>query len=315
MPHLPKLRNIQIERSLGVAASGYLSVGMKEFHKVRGNVNMPFQVGLGIIAIAIELMLKALIAKRAFIFLYESLPKDLQIKILYSKDNEIALNRIEEMGLTNFTYKSAELNHCISVFYSLLPDKKQTFKTSFDVLSINRNTAVHAVIQDFQRYDLERVAYTALQLVNILHEQKVAGFSRASLTHDDSMFVAQYDHERIERVRKSISAAREKSKSLNAPSFLLHPHEWESFVVTCPICDGEGIMNGYSEMTWDQVDGEDMVHFYGDEYSCPSCQLKLNDSAEISLAGMQNVFEREGDADKWIAEFGDLAPPSHHENG
>jgi len=68
-------------------------------------------------------------------------------------------------------------------------------------------------------------------------------------------------------------------------------------------------MDGYCDMQWDYVDGDDRLIFYGEEFGCQHCGLKLKDASEIELAGIPNSIEREGEQDRWITEFGYPEPP------
>jgi len=306
MEYRPGQRILRIEGTLATAAFGYFVVGMAEFHRVCVRRHLPFQVSLGNLSVSVELMLKALIAKKAFVFLYDSLPMDLQIKLLYPKpDGPINLNRIEELGLTHFTYKTSELDRCIGVFYSLFPEHKQRFKSGFDLLAVNRNNAVHAVIQGFQRYDLERVAYLAVNLFGILIDQRVHVFATRKLEKEDESFLLHYDNDRTERVKKAMLAAREKSKGVVGETIrIIIGTDWHAMVQSCPICNDDISVNGYTTMEWDHVASTNRLLFYCEDFECDSCGLKLADSTELELAGMESAGDRDSDIDKWIEEFG-----------
>ncbi|MBL7950403.1 MAG: hypothetical protein JNM62_01680 [Flavobacteriales bacterium] len=315
MEYGPIQRVLKVERPLATAAHGYFVAGMTEFHRVRGNLFLPFQVSLGTLSISVELMLKALIARKAFVFLYDSLPMDLQIKLLYPRTGApIQLNRVEQLGLTHFSFKASELDRCIGVFYALFPEHKQKFKSGFDLLAVNRNNAVHAVIQGFQRYDLERVAYLSVNLFRILKGEKVDVFSYQDLTKADESFLTSYNSERVERVKKAMTQARERSKGVEGESFILTAGtDWHTMPQYCPICNCECLAVGYTSMEWDHEDGDDRLTFYCEEFTCESCGLELKDSTELELAGMLSVVERDSDVSKWIDEFGEPEPPFLHE--
>ena len=79
----------EIKNKLAETASGYLKIGVERFHNTISQNYESFQPALGNLSISIELMLKTLIAEKAFSFLYTNLPLELQVKLNYQTSSKI----------------------------------------------------------------------------------------------------------------------------------------------------------------------------------------------------------------------------------
>ncbi len=298
-----------IENSLGHSAISYLQTGMELFHNVRYTNYTHFQPALGNLCISIELMLKTLISKKCIHLLFTNLPLDLQMKLIDEKIAKVnPISKSEENKLRYFQFNSQELDKCISIFYTINPKEKPNFKPYLALFASLRNITVHGAIPKFQKYDLERIAYLALQLQRFFTEERLSYISWHKLTTQDTNFLASYDSERVERVKKAIEAAKTKSDKVDYWSSI-SLDDWDILTISCPICDCKGVLTGTTERILERAehgDSEmDTLSFYADSFKCDECGLELLDIKEIELAGMDTTYDRDSDLDKWYRDQGE----------
>jgi len=286
------------------SASGYLRAGIKMFYDLRTYSWVSIQPAVGNLGIAIELMLKALIVKKNPIFIFKGLPCELQALFVCPEalPKDFSWRPFDiDLRLSN-KYDTKELNDCISLFGMFHPEYKQELSSHFQLLSRCRNTSVHFIMPSLQRYELERIAYLALRLATITESARV-------LSKDDTKFLSEFKAERIERVKKKIEEAREKAKRITSTGeALVGEDDWGSYLTECPVCKTDGILSGGTELGYDRADDEgdipdERLDFFADSFTCEECGLKLDDSEELRLAGMELFYDRSEDLDAWHREY------------
>lgn len=297
----------QLCHSLAQSARGYLKTGLESFHKERRSSYSCIQPPIGNLGIGIELMLKTFIVKNNPTLLFKNLP--IELKVFFTCPDAISKDfnwRHYDIDIRSFTYKTIDLDECISMFNVFYPEYKQVLKPYFRFLSRCRNASVHASLPFFQKYDLERTAYLTIRILEILNSAKTFGYTAYFLSKEDKYFLSTFEEERTERVRRKIEAAKEKSKKLTREMIALSVEDWESYVTGCPICDSDGILTGYTEVLGD-VDEDEIVHpcldFFADSFGCEECGLILDDVEELRLSGMDIHYDRSDEIDKWAAEY------------
>lgn len=287
----------EIKNRLADSAKSYLTLGLESFHKIR-SVNENFQIALGNLTISIELLLKTIIADKCFPFLFTNLPVELKLKLTYPDIEKInPINKITLKDLESFSYNTLQLDNCISIFYVLYPDKKQEFKPYFRFLSNIRNVVIHGAIPQYQKYELEKIAYFSINLIKFLQTDKLSPFRFFKFTKQDNKFYSDYNAIRINRVEKVIKEAKEKLSKTSTSLFLFGPDGWEVFTTSCPICQSDAILSGYSDLLVEQdIEGETVfLQFYAVSYKCDECGLELLDSEELRLAGIEITYDRPDD--------------------
>lgn len=291
----------EISDQLQQAAVAYLKTGLSLFHVARKSSSPSYQPAVGNLCIAVELLLKTLIARKAFRFLYADIPQEAQVYLSHPETvPDAAAFRHYAIDLKGFKYKTPELGPCISLFYTFFPAYKPEFRPYLSLLSKVRNTSVHAALPAFQTYDLYRVAYTALKLFQHLEGHGVLSEWAYMLTGDDKEFLSEYDAERIERVEKAVEAAKKKTKTLeHLGASVSVDGSWEVFTTVCPVCGSEGLLFGATEPHGSSE--EDVsLDFDADSFECDDCGLKLHDIEELNIAGMDTVYDRNNDWDEWM---------------
>jgi hypothetical protein len=296
-----------ISYSLLSSSKDYLRIGMQAFQNSQLSSWKAFQPVIGNLCISLELLLKFIVAKHSLRDLYKNLP--LEAKIVLSCPESFpsakAANKYFN-DLKNFDYKTIEFDEAVSIFYILFPENKQFFRPYFSFISKVRNISVHASIPQFQVYELHRIVYALLSLFNKMIESNVIG--KNSLSDDDKkyfVFIKRFNEERTSTVKKKIESAREKFRNLE-PRGVLYSFldEWEFFVTHCPICDSDGILEGYTECETEESETESFqsLWFMADSFECEYCGLNLIDSSELELAGMELTYDRNDELDSWLEE-------------
>lgn len=290
---------------LAQSAGNYLRTGLELFHKHRQDQVFPFEVSVGNLAIAVELMLKAFIAVRNPILLLQNIPAELRVLFTCPDTIPEGFNwRQFDVDLRSSRFETAKLNECIAIFYVFFPRHQQELKPYFDLLSRCRNASVHSSLPFFQRYDLERIAYLALRVYQILDSSRDFGTSaRYGLSQHDEDFLSGFGSERVELVAKKIAGAKKQSKTLMPKTLKSseEPAKDESKFrsTVCPICSSYGVLSGYSETRSELAKGWDddlrleydclnvERTFYASSFACDQCGLSLDDAEELRLSNVE----------------------------
>lgn len=289
----------EIVSSLSAVARSYYKNGIGLFHRLRRNSYIEYQPAIGVLAISVELILKAIIAKLAFRQLFLNLPSELQLMLNYPESLPSSFRaRHHANELRSFSYNTVDINQAISYFYQFFPYTKQEFKPYLSLVAAVRNVSVHGALPSFQRYDLERIAYISTKLFQFVHENKIFDIYYILFEKETNLFLQNYKEERIKRVREAIEAAKSKSKEIeHYGSYIEVSNEWGSYVVSCPVCRSDAITEGDTEQDGDE-DGPSLTYF-AQYFLCDECGLELNDLEELKLAGIEVVYDRSEELDSW----------------
>jgi len=298
-------RKIQLE--LTKSGRGYLRTGLKLFHKERTSSYPVIGPAIGNLATAIELMIKAFLAKNNLSLLFKDLP--LELRILFEcpetlPSDSLNLRRYDN-ELRSSAYKTLELDELIASFYVFFPEKKQALRPYFRLLSRCRNASVHFSLPSFQHYELERTAYLALTVLQTIDWGRYPPTVLYSLTKQDEQFLSKYNEERIERVRRKIEEAKEKAKRIEAKDISILVDSWEAYETECPICGCGGMLTGDTqiEADFDEDEGANpYLIFLADTFQCDGCGIRLDDMEELRLAGIEMVYDRDKDMARWTLE-------------
>ena len=291
----------EVAMNLRFSAKSYYTIGIHVFHESRLKGWVDFQPAIGNLAISVELILKALVAQKALRMLYSNLPDEAQLLLCYPESLTIEHNSISYLSdMKSFSFKAIELEKAVSLFYYFYPDLKPEFKQFFTALSAIRNVSVHASVPDFQRYELDRIAYFSTRLFIKITELKVFTYFAFSIEKKTENFMKFYEDEKVKKVKAALDKARAvvKTGKLSEPSY--YTEDWESMGAQCPICENTALYYGDTEESSDE-DGIQLT-FQCERFSCDACELELEDYEELELAGMEITLDRENDVDKWIEE-------------
>jgi len=166
---------------------------------------------------------------------------------------------------------------------------------------------VHSAMPSFQKYDLYRVAFIAIELFSELVEKSELLSATYSFKDRNKKFLKEFDQERADKVRRAIDEAKKKSKKIEHTGTLLpvvDEDDWNLFTTSCPVCESESMLCGYTDVLSEGAEdwGDVTLEFFADSLECYECGLKLLDIKELELAGMASMYDRSDDFDKWLEE-------------
>lgn len=288
----------------------YLEIGLREFHNVKDIDYKGFQPALGNLSIAIELMLKTIIAHNAFASLFSNLPLNFKLYLTYPellKDDK--MKRALEINFLHSSFNSVDLTECVGIFNVIHSESKNELSGYFKMLNAVRNASVHYIIPSFQKYDLQKVAMLAITLFKIIDsDKKLYNGYLYSLTESDNEFIKSFSNERIEIVKSKIEAAKDKAHK--TVKVILDTNDLNAYIGVCPVCKNDCILSGESQVYFDESVGEPFLSFSADSLDCEQCGLSLTDFEELKLANVETEYERNNDYDKWV--FDNYGDPSDY---
>ena len=306
LPRDLRMLRFEIERNLAASAKAYYRIGITEYLNAEARMWESYQAAVGNLAIAIELILKAFVARNCFRKLYVGLPDELDIVLSQTEmpPPSVSLRPFED-ALRSFEQKTIELNQAIAIYEICFPDKKLELHSYFNFLATTRNVSVHGALPDFQRYDLTRVSYLAISLIKHLEEQKILT-EPADLALKTKVSRSRFDRERVERVSKKIKAARQIAKRLTGKrnAVFSNPNDFEELVISCPICSTDIVTSGYTEENIVSEDDASLTYFLS-EFRCAECGLEIDDPRDLRLAGLSETHDRTHQWDEWCRQNAD----------
>lgn len=296
----------QLQHELARSAMGYLRIGLELFHRERSSSFPCIEPSLGNLGVAVELMLKVFVVKKNPLLLFRDLPLELRVMFVCPDKVPADFNwRRYDVDIRSFAYKTIELDELVSTFYVFFPNEKQALHPLFRFLSKCRNVSIHASLPSFQRYELDRTAYLALRILDILNQCETFGYQAYHPTKKDNEFLSSFEEDRTERARKKIEAAKGKSKTLIVGQVSVSVEGWEAYTTSCPICKADGVLGGYTDIRGEQdEDGQfqPYLDFLADTFQCDECGLVLDDVDELKMAGMEICYDRSSELDSWFRD-------------
>jgi len=317
-----KLQSViaEIQEGIRNSANSYFHVGLnlyKDYIKELDNKSLYIkdnvQVIIGNLSISIELMLKAVIARDAFVYLYSTLPDEIGMALTYPSKVK-AYNFLSE--LTAFKKpKSIEFNEAISRFLKLYPDQKKELSGYLENISDIRNNSVHAYLPKYNKHKLDHIVYAAIVLHDFCCELELFSDQLFGEDEFEAEFKKNYKKDRVGAYQKKMEKAKEEAKKrkLDIQSLPDFSGEWDKHPAACPICKSKGTLIGDTEY-YEDVDYydngtdepvfifRDILTFYPSSFECSSCGLILIDMFELEYASLDNEINKSKFIKKWNQE-------------
>lgn len=287
----------QLANAFEKAALGYLSLGVRNFFAEQKQPSyVGYQATIGNLAIAVELMLKAYIARKNLLLLFKNLPTEIRLLLTAPESLPDSFNwRSFEIELRAASYQTIGLDECISLFYLFFPEQKRSLRPHLKLLANLRNASVHSILPDYQQaYEVNRVAYAALSVSASLKEDLLFVGSIDKRFPETIAFLHEFQEELIERVHTAIKSAKERAKKLSAKrqkGRQVSVDYWTQAVIECPVCGNLAILNGTTEkITWIRRGEEEInepgLWFEPESFICSECGLSLDGYDEMKLGGI-----------------------------
>jgi hypothetical protein len=157
---------------------------------------------------------------------------------------------------------------------------------------------VHSFLPKFHSYELERAAYTALKIYEILEHTGTFNRVRTRSSEKDSDFLRNFSETKLERLHKKVEKAKENSKKREVSPFTLPEslNHWQYQVISCPICNSDSILYGDTELTQENNEQGDnqsssCMKFFADSFDCQGCGLALDDQEELKFVGISDTID------------------------
>lgn len=296
--------------NLEMAAWGYLTFGLKSFFSEQKQSSHGInQAIIGNLSIAVELLLKAFIARKNLLLLFKNLPIELRILITNPESMPDEFNwRSFEMEMKSASYLMIELDECIATFYLFFPNARHELQTHLKFLAKARNASVHSVLPIFQQeYEINRVVFTAIKVTEIIRKNMLFVGDVSNIYPDSTLFMQEFRESLITKVHKLVESAKEKAKKLPSKgkvSRQVNISYWNQAVFRCPVCDNLSIMNGQTApTTWINNDQKEPgLWFVPNDFSCTECGLKLEGDDEMRFAGI-NLNSMEFDRSENLQDY------------
>lgn len=303
---------VQLIRSftfdLSRASLGFLTTGLKEFHDRSYFPHRHHQVALGNLCIGIELLIKAYVATGNLSLIFVDLPVELKTHLVSKGGTKPNVDtKPLEIEFRAGRYKTIEFEPALKLFYAFKPDLKPELDSHTKFLRQFRNRCLHSFIRDSEQFAMDRVAYVALRLLENIHSCPQLGLGRWVPTAEDTLFLGEYEENRVARVEKALADARQQAKTATPKEPAFTSLDWDTYIASCPACNHQALLGGFtrsgSGLAGDEAPDPDLI-FVATALYCETCGLRLEDVEELRLAGIKLIHRRPDDYDRWCHDQG-----------
>ena len=303
-----QLESVQedIQQQLMESAADYANAGLDMYFR-GGSQKIPSQSIIGNMAIAIELLLKSIIARISLLLLYTNLPLDVRCALSAPKDHPRRFTEARYViDLKSAHHRSLTLKDTITCYGFFYPEFKNSLSAHFSFLSQNRNASIHSVTPSFRVYEVERTIFLFLSIVEQLKKEDTNNAAYRHLRNKKScnLFLTKFDGDRIARVHKKIEAATKRARRTDQ-FFFASPEGWSESCEVCPVCDTEALICGETQENYEEDDDSSaslVLTFVAETFECPGCGLKLEDYDELKIAGIDPITDRSDEVDSWMED-------------
>lgn len=294
-----------IANSFEDAALAYFNVGIDLYEKEMQCSSGYAQVVVGNLSIACELLLKTVISRKMFLSLFMKSPNELPHEVLSRFHywefitGEITPNKFIR-ALEKFEYNTISLKQASSLFYKLNPQNKRRFKYHLDSLAQFRNFSVHAVLQESQNNQLDKVAYNTCDLFGFVENCNIL---KKSLSDSIKLKVENIITQYKEKNKKQFDKYTMATKGMENVFEFRMPQEsnfnkWKSRVEECPDC---GNKNALCHGHTDCIGGTRTLVFDNEKFECSKCKLTLKSITKLRAVGIKVSIEIDEDFYEWSA--------------
>ncbi|HUR62954.1 MAG TPA: hypothetical protein VM241_00575 [Candidatus Thermoplasmatota archaeon] len=272
---------IALAQRMAEASEGFLTLGFNRFLDMRDMADSPVsQEAHGNFCIAVELMLKAYLCKVDPFLVFKELTPEQAVKLASKVDAQDAV--IERMvhDFLGDKVKTIEFERAIELFVRF--QGNDGLSSRLRIMRRTRNASLHFFLPRFHGFEVERAAFTALSVKQIV-EQEPQLFPLSFGPDDrEKKFMDSYRQEILDRVSAKLQAAQTRAATLSGRKGISKIDD-SAFIMTCLVCGNEGAANGRRDMQ----EGHDL--FWIEDFACPECGLQLEGDDELRAAGMSTL--------------------------
>jgi len=296
----------RFSEELSRAAHEYLETGLGGFHDNLEMDSSVSQATLGNIAVGLELLLKSYIASKNLSNIFRNMPPDIRL-FLSNPESVPAFFKWRNLAvdIRMNAYETISFSDCINCFYMLFPHLKQLYMTHMRVLVKMSAQCLHSIMPPLDRFAAERIGYVVFGVVSTLGTDESFTNLWYTMSDEDTSFIKKFERRREERVALGIEQAKRISgDKAHETVRTVIAQDWNALVIECPVCRFNGLLDGYTElaMSEDEEGTFPSLDFFASGFHCEECGLTLYDSEELRLAGMNTLYDRSDDIDRWFTE-------------
>ncbi len=297
----------QLGGDLAAAAGAYLVPAFARLYRDGRPGDAEAQALVGNLCTGVELQLKAFLAYANPALIFKEMPQEARAFLLAPDETPDTFNwRPFALDLRDFAYDTVSFEDAVKAFYVFFPECRQALRPYFKLAFELRKPALHGSLGPVRKDELDRTAYLALVLVQVVasRRKECAAFVPGDA---DRRFVAAYEASCARQVKERLAAARQKASTLkvdiafNAAGL---PEGWESLDTRCPVCKNWAVLGGATDIHCEIKSGEEheSLEFRADSFTCDACGLLLEDVGELKLADMPVAYDRSEDLERWRDE-------------
>lgn len=268
-----------------IAGRGFLRNGLDHMHKFDWSKGPWLQPALANMAIGVELLCKSFLAGVNPLFIFNKIPPDVAwaVQATGERFSDVPYERLHTLIEVGGT-RTIGLAECIALLQARFPKKVQQLGEWGRRLSGWRAVCVHFVLPPVETRAVERVAFAALSIAQVLAENTEDPLRRFSRTRDDNQFIARFDEKRARDLDARVAAAKNKAKDLTGVVMIGLLAD-EGTEVSCRICGNDGIAFG------ERATEGGYQYLYLNEFACDECGLQLLDAEEMEKCGFETMEE------------------------
>jgi len=289
--------NDSLSKDLCHSAFRFIKKGIPQFYELESGSSGDYQTPTGNLAIAIELMLKALTAKISFHAIFKNVPQSLLLRI--SKGEPLKIS--ERRQFENFDFKSILFNQAKG-FVRTNYTEFSVIKNLIKVVREVRNKSFHSSLNTMEKFYLFRIFYLVVKLADLCVSKGCTDIS--IIEEKDRIFIEKIDNDKLDDLTKRINQARKKAESIDHFVITIpnsNEPDWDKMQGECSICRCNGEFFGDTNLVGK---GLQLLIFKPLAFRCFECGLQLKDEYELDMLHYALRIRRDEDLGAYISEFG-----------
>jgi len=265
------------------------------FYDLDKGKNDDFQTPISMFSIALELLLKSLIAKKSAHLIFEKLPSE----ITTSFEMEALISKVNRRKLENFKFDTINFEKSVSLVsqhYNI-----DNFKSHLKKVRLIRNQSLHSVISSLDKSALYHLFY----LVVILSEKcySVGCTEYNIISETERIFIKKINIDQIGQLRERVDCAQKKAEELIETTVIATGNKtnWNSYKGECSICSSYGNFTGETQLVGNKVY---QLIFKPSSFECPNCGFELFNCEELDKLHFEKIIPRDEDLAEYMISFG-----------
>lgn len=312
--HQRKLSEVQTRYAaqLSSAARAYFIQGLDSFDwSSEGGDAGHAQAAIGNLAVAVELLAKAFLARQALPLVMAG--PTAALTALCACPSSLPEDFAATAHLVTSLYdggKTKQFREAIAAVYIFLPAIRGDLDFALRRFAEHRNAALHTALPGVDRFQMLQVAWTAIKFFEAIGEASGAGSLNVDYLPDRAKSVVKdFEIARMKMLSEAVELARRRAENLAEATLVVVQDPRVEAEAPCPVCGNQALLKGDIEGDFDEDMDEDMRVrivpvvgiFHARSLECPSCGLRLDGVAELEELGVESRFDITAELAEWWA--------------